>query len=71
MEAFNDSMSNVRTFVEWLFGGIVEYFKFMDLKLKIGLSSSGKLYVVCTLLRNVLTCLFNFTNFCHKSIKIT
>ena len=58
MEAFNDSMSNVRTFVEWLFGGIVEYFKFMDLKLKIGLSSSGKLYVVCTLLRNVLTCLY-------------
>ena len=45
MEAFNDSMSNVRTFVEWLFGGIVEYFKFMDLKLKVGLSSSGK--IVC------------------------
>ena len=32
MEAFNDSMSNVRTSVEWLFGDIVEYFKFMDLK---------------------------------------
>ncbi|CAH3117056.1 unnamed protein product [Porites lobata] len=32
MEAFNDSMSNVRTSVEWLFGDIVEYFKFMDFK---------------------------------------
>ena len=25
MEAFNDSMSNVRTYVEWLFGDIVQY----------------------------------------------
>ena len=55
MEAFNDSMSNVRTSVEWLFGDIVEYFKFMDFK---GLSSIGKLYVVCALLRNALTCLY-------------
>ena len=60
MEAFNDSMLNVRMSVEWLFGDIVEYFKFMDLKknLKIGLSSIGKLYVVCALLRNALTCLY-------------
>ena len=60
MEAFNDSMSNVRTSVEWLFGDIVEYFKFMDFKknLKIGLSSIGKLYVMCALLRNALTCLY-------------
>lgn len=60
MEAFNDSMSNVRTSVEWLFGDIVQYFKFMDFKknLKIGLSSIGKLYVVCALLRNALTCLY-------------
>ena len=60
MEAFNDSMSNVRTSVEWLFGDIVEYFKFMDFKkvLKIGLRSIGKLYVVCALLRNALTCIY-------------
>ena len=60
MEAFNKSMSNVRMSVEWLFGDIVKYFKFMDFKknLKIGLSSIGKLYVVCALLRNVLTCLY-------------
>ena len=60
MEAFNKSMSNVRTSVEWLFGDIVEYFKFTDLKknLKIGLSSIGKLCVVCAFLRNALTCLY-------------
>lgn len=60
MEAFNKSMSNVRMSVEWLFGDVVEYFKFMDFKknLKIGLSSIGKLYVVCALLRNALTCLY-------------
>ena len=59
-EAFNKSMSNVRTSVEWLLGDIVEYFKFMDFKknLNIGLSSVGKLYVVCALLRNALTCLY-------------
>ena len=34
MEAFDDSMSNVRTSVEWLCGDIVEYFKFMDFKKK-------------------------------------
>ena len=59
MEAFNDSLSNVRTSVEWLFGDILEYFKFMNLKnLKIGLSSIGKLYIVCALLRNAFTCLY-------------
>ena len=60
MEAFNKSMSNVRTAVEWLFGDIVEYFMFKDFKknLKIGLSTFGKLYVACALLRNALTCLY-------------
>ena len=40
MQDFNASMSSVRTSVEWLFGDIVNYFKFMDFKknLKIGLS---------------------------------
>ncbi|PFX33887.1 hypothetical protein AWC38_SpisGene1217 [Stylophora pistillata] len=32
MEAFNKSMSNVQTSVEWLFGDIAEYFKFIDFK---------------------------------------
>lgn len=60
MEAFNHSMSTVRESVEWLFNDIINYFKFMDFRknLKIGLSSIGKMYVVCAILRNALTCLY-------------
>ena len=60
MIAFNQSMSTVRESIEWLFNDIVNYFKFMDFKknLKISLSSFGKMYVVCAILRNALTCLF-------------
>ena len=60
MEAFNMAMSDVRISVEWLFGYIVNYFKFLDYKtnLKIALSSVGKMYVVCALIRNALTCLY-------------
>ena len=60
MEAFNHSMSTVRESVEWLFSDIISYFKFMDFSknLKIGLSSVGRMYVVCAILRNALTCLF-------------
>lgn len=59
MTAFNKSMSAVRVSVEWIFGDIVNYFKFLDFKknLKIGLSSVGKMYIVAALLRNALTCL--------------
>ena len=53
-QAFNQSMSQARVSVEWIFGDIVNYFTFTDFKknLKIGLSAVGKLYVVCALLRN-------------------
>ena len=53
-------MSAVRFFVEWLFGDIINYFKSLDLKkkLKIDLSSIGKMYIVSALLQNVLTCLY-------------
>ena len=63
MEAYYSSMSSVRSSVEWLFGDIVIYFKFIDFKknLKIGLSSVGKMYIVCALLRNALTCLYGNT----------
>ena len=56
----NAAMSSVRSSVEWLFGDIINYFKFLDFKknLKIGLSSVGKMYIVCALLRNSLTCLY-------------
>ena len=59
MEAFNKSMSSVRVSVEWLFGDIVNYFRFVDFKknLKIGLSSVGKMYIVAAILRNALTCM--------------
>ena len=56
MMAFNKCMSEVRVSVEWMFGDIANYFKFMDFKknLKIGSSSVGKLYIVSALLRNAL-----------------
>lgn len=42
--AYNSSMSAVRTADEWLFGDIINYFKFLDFKknLKLGLSQVGK-----------------------------
>ena len=60
MQAYNKAMRNVRSSVEWLFGDIINYFKFMDFKknLKIGMSCVGKMYVVCALLPNALTCLY-------------
>lgn len=60
MQDYNATMSAVRVSVEWLFGDIINYFKFMDFKknLKIRLSSVGKMYVVCAILRNALTCLY-------------
>ena len=53
-------MSPLRVSVEWLFNDIVNYFKFIDFKknLKIGLSAVGKMYLVCAVLRNALTCLY-------------
>ena len=60
IQDFNTSMSVVRVSVEWLFGEIINYFKFMDFKknLKINLSSVGKMYIVSAILRNALTCLY-------------
>jgi len=52
--------SAFRVSVEWIFGDIVNSFKFIDFRknLKIGLSSVGKLYIVCALLQNAITCLY-------------
>ena len=54
------SMSQVRSSVEWLFADITNWFAFIDFKknLKIGLSSIGKMYIVCALLKNARTCLY-------------
>lgn len=56
MEQYNKAMSIVRVSVDWLFGDIMNYFKFLVFKknLKIAI---GKLYIVCTILRN-LTCMY-------------
>ena len=53
-------MSAVRVSVEWIFGDIINYFKFMDLKekLKIGLSAVGKMYLVCGLLHSAQASLY-------------
>ena len=46
MQAYNDAISEVLVSADWLFGD------------KIELNSVGKLYVVCALLRNAVTCLY-------------
>ena len=60
MEAFNALMSSVRISVEWLFGDVINYFKFLDCKknFKIGMSGIGKMCIVCALLHNAHTCLY-------------
>ena len=60
MEEYNHRMSAVRASVEWLFGDVVNSFKFNDFKrnLKLFLNSVGKIYVVSVILRNALTCLY-------------
>ena len=63
MEDFNNSMSAVRSSVEWYFSDVINDFKFLDFKknLKIGLSSVGKMYIVSASLRNAITCLYGNT----------
>jgi len=59
-QLYNTSMSEVRVTVEWAFGEIVKNWGMLDYKkkLKIGLSAVGKFYLVATLLRNAITCLY-------------
>ena len=55
----NKAMSSVRVSVEWLFGLVKNYFKFIDIKQmqRIGMSPVGNVSVVCALLQNANTCL--------------
>ena len=57
---YNQAMSSVRVSVEWVFGDVINYFKFLDFKknLKIQLSAVGKMYIVCSLLQNARSCLY-------------
>lgn len=59
-QQYNKAMSSVRVCVEWLFGEITRYFKFVDFKQqqKIRLSPIAKIYTVCALLQNSLACLY-------------
>ena len=56
---WNKRMSKTRVSVEWVFGDILNYFKFLDFKnnLNIGLSAVSKMYIVCALLHNARCCL--------------
>ena len=56
-------MSTVRVSVEWVFGEIINFFKFMDFKknFKIGLSPVAKMYVVCALMQNARCCFYTST----------
>ena len=47
MEAYNTAMNIVRTSLECIFGDIIK-------NLKIGLSTGGKMYVVCAVVRTSL-----------------
>ena len=60
MQQYNTEMSAVRSSVEWLFGDVINSFKFNNFKkdLKLFLSSFGKIYVVSVILRNAMTCLY-------------
>ena len=60
MEGYNAEMSSVRVTVEWLFGDIINDFKFLDFKknLKIAMSSVGKMCLGRALLNNAITCLY-------------
>ena len=62
MEAYNAEMRSVRVTVEWLFGNIINDFKILYIHFKknlnIGMSSVGKMYLVCALLHNAITCLY-------------
>ena len=54
---YNKVLSEVRTSIEWVYGYIGNYFAFMDFK-KVELSTVGKMYIVCLLLTNAHTCLY-------------
>ena len=60
IKRFNTAMSSVRVSVEWLFGDVVNQFKFVDFKknLKVALSPIGKIYITRAVLNNALICMY-------------
>ena len=57
---YNKVISSVIVSVEWLFGLVSNYFKFVNFKKmqRIGVSVAGKVYIVCSILPNAHTCLY-------------
>ena len=58
-------MSSTFVSVEWTFGDIINYFKFLDLhqNLNMKLNAVGKMYIMCALLINATR------RFCGTSTK--
>ena len=57
---WNKAMNESRTSVEWVFGDILNYYKFLDFhkNLKIQLSAVRKMYIVCVILQNARSCFY-------------
>ena len=57
---YNKAMNATRVSVEWVFGDILNYWKFLDFhkNLKIQLSAVGKMYAVCVLFQNARSCFY-------------
>ena len=56
---FKNQLSE-RQAVKWIFGDIVNFFKFLDFKknLENGLSPVGKMYIVSALFHNASSCFY-------------
>ena len=55
---WNTRMSEVHVSVEWIFGDIITYFKFLEFKKNLLV---GKMYIVCASLHNARVCLHGNT----------
>ena len=58
LEAFNSSMGDVRSVVEWVFGDILSYFAFLDFKKNLKMDLA--LLAQCTLFVTYLECITCF-----------
>ena len=68
---WNRGMISVRISVEWLFGDIINYFKFIDFtkNLNIQLSAVGKMYIVWVLLQNARNCIYGSSTYSYFELQ--
>ena len=59
----NKAMMKLCIAVGWVFGDIINYFKFLDFhkNLKIQSRDVGKMHIMCVLLQNVRSCFYGNT----------